>query len=105
MTVTPVEYWIIRKNRTLLKNAMVDDVLYISSELLRLDVISDDNHTDLLNNTLNKHLRVEKLMMYIENRVKLNPANFTTFQKVLKTKEEFYSKALQMLQTHTTASY
>ena len=98
MTVTSVEYKTIRNNRTLLKNAMVDDVPHVSSELLRLDMITDENHTDLQNNTLTKHDRVEKLMMYIENRVKLNPADFTKFVKVLKTKEEYYSKALQVLQ-------
>ena len=102
MTVASVEYKAVRKNRTLLKDAMVDDVLYVSSELLRLDMISVENHTDLLNNALNNHDKVEKLMMYIENRVKLNPADFTRFVQVLKTKEEYYSKALQVLQINVT---
>ena len=100
MTETSVEYRIIRKNRTLLKNAMVNDVVYLSDELLGLDMISDDNHTDLMDNALNKRQRVEKLMTYIENRVKLNPDNFTNFVKVLKTKEEYYSKALQVLEIY-----
>ena len=100
MTETSVEHQIIRENRTLLKNAMVDDVVYLSGELLRLNVISDDNHTDLMDNSLNRNCRVEKLMMYIENRVKSNPDNFTNFVKVLKTKEEYYSKALQVLEIY-----
>ena len=98
MTVTSVESQLLQANRDLLKNAMVDDVLFVSSELLRLNIITHNNHTDLLNNTLNKQTKVEMLMIYIENRVRVNPGNFTTFVNVLKTKEAYYSKAIQVLQ-------
>lgn len=90
MTVTPVEYQIIRKNRALLKDSMVDGVLYVSSELLRLNIITQESHTELLNNALNEEKRVEMLMKYIEHRVRANPGNFTKFVSVLKTKEEYY---------------
>ena len=67
MAVTSVEYQIIRKNRTFLKNAMVDNVLFVSNELLSVNMITNDNHTELMNNTLTKHDRAEMLVTYIEN--------------------------------------
>ena len=98
MAVTSVEYQTIRKNRSLLKDAMVDSVQVVSSELLRVNMITNDNHTELMNNTLTKHDRVEMLMMYIENRVKLNPTkHFTMFVDVLKMDKNYYSDAIQVL--------
>ena len=98
MTVTSIEYQTIRKYRNLLKQAMVDDVLFVSSGLLSINMITDDNHTKLMNNALTKNNRVEMLVMYIENRVKLNPKkHFKEFVNVLKKKKEYYSKALQVL--------
>ena len=97
--MTP-EYWAIQVNRSVLIQGMVNDVHNVSGELLAAGMITGDNHTEVMNNLLDDNQKVQKLMMFIENRIKFDHQYFTTFVNVLKKlNEPYYRKILQKLQT------
>ena len=96
---TSVEYQTIHENREILKKAMEDDILFISSQLMIENMITSENHTALKSNAQTNHEKAESLMTWIENRIQLSPvANLATFVSILKIKREYYGKAIQVLE-------
>ena len=95
--MTP-EYQAIRDNRPILIQGMVNDAHKVSGDLLASGMITSANHTELMNTVLDDNQKVEKLMIFIENRIKFDHTLFTTFVNVLKKKEWYYGKALVVLQ-------
>jgi hypothetical protein len=98
MMAASVEYQTVQENREILKKAMEDSILFISGHLVKMEMITPENHTELKNNALGKHEKVELLMSLIETRIQVSPANLAKFVGILKLKSKYYSKAIQILQ-------
>ena len=96
---TSVEYQTIHENREILKKAMEDDILFISDHLMKVNMITPENHTALKSNAQTNHEKVELLMTLFENRIQLDPAaDLAKFVGILKIKRVYYGKAIQVLQ-------
>ena len=92
-----VEYRTIIRCIGELKNALIDDLDTISSELLAAGLISDDSETALRNMGISSASRVGDLVQYVRNKVKLEPELYDVFIQTLMKRKADHKSILKIL--------
>ena len=96
MSNTP-EYRTIIQCTPELTAALKGDLVSLSGELLAGGLISEDNDIALCNQFVSEANRAAQLVGFVRNRVSLDTANYHSFIRVLKHREDEHRDILQIL--------
>ena len=96
MSNTP-EYRTIIQCTPELTTALKNDLVSLSGELLSAGLIADDNAAALCNQFISVAHRAAQLVGFVRNRVSLDTANYHSFIRVLKQREDDHQDILQIL--------
>ena len=78
-------------------NALKDDLLPLSGELLAVGLINSDNEAALRNQHHNPGDRAANLAQFIRNRVEIDSGNYAVFIDTLKNRETDHKSLLKIL--------
>ena len=96
MSNTP-EYRTIVQCTPELTTALKNDLVSLSGELLAAGLIADNNAAALRNPYVNEEHRAAQLLGFVRNRVSLDAANYHSFVRVLKQRQDDHKDILQIL--------
>lgn len=96
MSNTP-EYRTIIQCTPELTTALKHELVPLSAELLAAGLISEDNSSALRNQFVGQSERTAQLLGFVRNRVLLDTANYHSFIRVLKRREDDHNDILQIL--------
>lgn len=96
MSNTP-EYRTIIQCTPELTTALKNDLVSLSGELLAAGLISDDNSAAIRNPFVDASQRASQLVGFIRNRISLDTANYHSFIRILKQREDDHKEILQIL--------
>ena len=77
-------------------NALKDDLLPLSGELLAVGLINSDNEAALRNQHHNPGDRAANLAQFIRNRVEIDSGNYAIFIDTLKNRETDHKSLLKI---------
>ena len=80
-----------------LVNALMDDLLPLSGELLAVGLINSENETGLRNQHHNPGDRAANLVQFIRNRVEIDSGSYFVFIDTLKRRETDHKPLLKIL--------
>ena len=80
-----------------LVNALKDDLLPLSGELLAVGLINSDNEAALRNQHHNPGDRAANLAQFIRNRVEMDSGSYAVFIDTLKKRETDHKSLLKIL--------
>ena len=77
--------------------ALKSDLIPLSGELLAAGLISDDNSAAIRSQFVSSSERAAQLVGLVRNRISLDTANYHSFVRVLKQREDDHRDILQIL--------
>ena len=80
-----------------LTTALKSDIISLSRELIAAGLISDDNAAALRNQFIGEAHRAAQLVGLVRNRVSLDTANYHSFIRVLKQRQDDHKDILRIL--------
>ena len=81
-----------------LVDALKDDLLPLSGELLAVGLINSNNEAALRNQHHNPGDRAANLVQFMRNRVKIDPRSYFVFIETLKKRETDHKPLLKILE-------
>ena len=91
------EYQRLRLHGPHLRDALQDHLLDLSSRLLAVSFISEDNYSELTNEQHTPLKRASRLVELIRNRVKVATRNYYIFLDILLKDELLYKDTIELL--------